>query len=1451
MCNALRVVGIAKQVLHPKTSAGDADVQMRSNENAGLNEKNCCSSNTISTVIGEKNLSHSIVNSSKNTVSVFNPYAKKSNDIAVVTTEPTLKLMSTTLNTSKENGSTLHNQTIIPDRKTMATIFNPYAKKRPLPLPTGQDQSSAVPKQNPNTNIPLSPSVQISNHINPISIEPPCKHLQDNFQKNTTYRSQTHIESHQFVRQRLSDTHPAPNRNIPQHVKTSKAQKTLSFFSGVQNHDQKVTQINTPIDDYTPGPVPICEETQSTWIYPQSAVFTERKYQLSISETAIMYDTLVSLPTGLGKTLIASVVMYNFYRWFPTGKVVFLAPTRPLVTQQIEACFNIMGIPESDTAEMSGKNKPENRERLWKSRRCFFCTPQTFEKDLEEGRCDAKLVTCLVLDEAHKATGSYAYVNVVNYLHNKGVRFRLLGLSATPGKDLRSIRKVIETLRVSKIEARVEDDDEVKPYTYHKEVEIIKITPTSVAQSIDALFDKIIGPRLQQLRERNQMGAYRGSDSNISSYHLLQCMQQRQGLGDKSMMHHFVVIQSLLRAREALRNVGIGFAGSKIMQFITDHGNRGLGGAIVKEEAFLQLKRMLVDPQGKDQDLRMNNPKLQMLDVVLHEHFARSEATGESSRAIVFSQWRGSVEEIVSVLQGSELVRPSKFVGQGSGSAVEQEYSVSIKQKKVNNEGMNQKEQQRVLQEFRKGSFNCLVCTCIGEEGLDIGDVDLIVHFDCLSSPIRMIQRAGRTGRKRKGRVVVLVLKGPEELKLEKSEQMKKRLWRALRDPSSFKLSKPISILPSQPLLKRQTMNVSKSYRLSQIGGYSHRKRQRCSNDDASSRDWWLSEEQELQRLRQFGELAQFDPNIRRLYIKKNLLKACKGFRETTSSRILLHLEEKYSSSRKIIDVLQKGEIWRTHQNRLATSKFKGTSHPEIYPSHSEKSDSSDNPICFSPTIETFENIVGEKSQNQELTTFSSSVVVSSPENDLEAVFGPRKIYTYVSEAVLSVVFSSKKVLSIPSMNIDQSKSSVKPAHEVEQTIHHARNESENEEKLNGNELINIHSSQFTTARLKRNSEEIAGASTISDYQSIDKIEPCLPDLKESDHAAQTIKNQYSEVSSPKDTQTPINCVYLQTPNEKKISSCMSEKGHTDHTLPEAIETISVGKGDNHMTDSPIHIRKSKPRKHNQSKDSVEDLIDTPLETHSSRYSRLKRNISPGALTDTPSSEIQVSSTSNPSYVEPLACDNSWKKRKMVNIDKLRIPDGVRRFFDLEASASECDDEDEDDEHLSQDSFINDSSQLGYTQGGLLSSVDHSNTQSSKKGDRNSMSMYRRINNMRNRSDLFCTPLLNRRSKTADLSCPSSDVHLGKMTFIRSVIEHHKNGGDADEIEEEYHAILRGTNDAVNSPDSNPNNISEVSLKPPPRKPPINLSADQLARIEQNRRNALLRREALAKNRKL
>ena len=130
-------------------------------------------------------------------------------------------------------------------------------------------------------------------------------------------------------------------------------------------------------------------------------------------------------------------------------------------------------------------------------------------------------------------------------------------------------------------------------------------------------------------------------------------------------------------------------------------------------------------------------------------------------------EYRNSVDEIVSLLATHHpLIKAMPFVGQASD--------------KSGNKGLTQKEQKQVIKRFRDGGYNTLVATCIGEEGLDIGEVDLIICFDSQQSPTRCVQRMGRTGRRREGRVVVLVTEGSEENAYKQSQSKKRSMLKAM-----------------------------------------------------------------------------------------------------------------------------------------------------------------------------------------------------------------------------------------------------------------------------------------------------------------------------------------------------------------------------------------------------------------------------------------------------------------------------------------------------------------------------------------------------------------------------------------------------------------------------------------------------------------------------------------------
>ncbi|KAK7248032.1 DNA repair nuclease [Aureococcus anophagefferens] len=188
----------------------------------------------------------------------------------------------------------------------------------------------------------------------------------------------------------------------------------------------------------------------STWLYPTN--YPVRAYQESIVKQCLLKNTLVCLPTGLGKTLIAAVLMYNYHRWFPEGQIIFMAPTRPLVGQQVAACHGVVGLPEGDTAEINGTVDQRRRRQLWAQRRVFYCTPQTVQNDLENGALDCSRVVLVVVDEAHRALKKYAYCGVVRAIAKRQSHFRVLALSATPGSDIAGVQAVIDNLRIAHVE---------------------------------------------------------------------------------------------------------------------------------------------------------------------------------------------------------------------------------------------------------------------------------------------------------------------------------------------------------------------------------------------------------------------------------------------------------------------------------------------------------------------------------------------------------------------------------------------------------------------------------------------------------------------------------------------------------------------------------------------------------------------------------------------------------------------------------------------------------------------------------------------------------------------------------------------------------------------------------------------------------------------------------------
>ncbi|KAI1142662.1 P-loop containing nucleoside triphosphate hydrolase protein [Hypoxylon sp. FL0543] len=532
-------------------------------------------------------------------------------------------------------------------------------------------------------------------------------------------------------------------------------------------------------------------EAMKTWVYPTNLGPT-RDYQFSIVKNGLFNNTLVALPTGLGKTFIAATIMLNYYRWMKSAKIIFVAPTKPLVSQQVDACFNIAGIPRSQTTLLTGETSPGLRAEEWESKRVFFMTPQTLENDLSAGFADPKSIGLLVVDEAHRATGNYSYVKVVSFLRRFTSSFRILALTATPGSKVESVQEVIDSLGISHVEIRTEESIDIRQYVHQRDEDIVLLDPSDEMNHIKELFSKALKPLVNKLSEQN---IYYGRDPMaLTTYGLLKARKdwmaragQHVNQGVKFMMMAiFSVLQSLAHGIKLLSFHGIKPFYDSLVEFREETEGKGQKGSkykkqIIESPSFQEMMDKIDGWLKKDGFV--SHPKLTYLSDTVLNHFLDAgegrEGASTNTRIIVFSEYRDSAEEIVRVLNTHKpLIRAAVFVGQADSKRTG---------------GMKQAEQIERIRKFKEGEFNVLVATSIGEEGLDIGQVDLIICYDASASPIRMLQRMGRTGRKRAGRVVLLLMRGKEEDNYAKSKDGYEKMQLMICDGSRFNFRHDLS----------------------------------------------------------------------------------------------------------------------------------------------------------------------------------------------------------------------------------------------------------------------------------------------------------------------------------------------------------------------------------------------------------------------------------------------------------------------------------------------------------------------------------------------------------------------------------------------------------------------------------------------------------------------------------
>jgi Fanconi anemia group M protein len=494
--------------------------------------------------------------------------------------------------------------------------------------------------------------------------------------------------------------------------------------------------------------------------------FKPRIYQQTILNTAVKYNTLVVLPTGLGKTAISMMLAAHRLQNYPESKILVLAPTKPLVEQHLQTFKKYMDIDESKLALFTGLVKSEKRQELWKNAKIVFSTPQGLENDIISNKIDIKDVSLLVFDEAHRAVKGYSYVWVADRYSKIAKYPRILGLTASPGSDTESITEVCRNLYIEQVELRSDDDADVRQYVQDIEMQWVSV---ELNEDINSVRNYLISCYRRKLKDIEELGVVQRNLNGVSKKEIISMQAHLHGelaRGDKS----FPLLKTVSLLAEALKV-------EHALELVETQDLDSLKNYIetLKEQAVTTkiqaVKNLIADVDFRNASAKtdlliernVEHPKLIKLREILTDMFSE----GDGKKIIIFTQFRETGAKIVGEINKIKGVNARLFVGQ---------------QKKALT-GMSQKEQIETLGKFRNGDFNTIVMTSVGEEGLDIPSVDEVIFYEPIPSAIRTIQRRGRTGRNEKGKVTVLVTKGTrDEAYRWSSHHKEKRMHRILKD---------------------------------------------------------------------------------------------------------------------------------------------------------------------------------------------------------------------------------------------------------------------------------------------------------------------------------------------------------------------------------------------------------------------------------------------------------------------------------------------------------------------------------------------------------------------------------------------------------------------------------------------------------------------------------------------
>ena len=456
----------------------------------------------------------------------------------------------------------------------------------------------------------------------------------------------------------------------------------------------------------------MAEFVEKKYVKPNS--IEKRDYQANLANQAIAENCIVVLPTGLGKTAVALHVISE-YLSKGTGGILFLAPTRVLVNQHYEFLKNNLTL--DDISIITGEDTIQKRTKLWNN--SIVCaTPEIARNDLNREVVSPNQFSLVIFDEVHRTVGDYAYSGIAQWFENTSTR--IVGMTATLPSEKEKATEILTKLKISSVAERTEDSPDVKPYTQETNTEWINVELPPELKAIQTLLQSALDERYDQLRKNGIR------------------LAEQKSLSALLRIRQFVLNQNRRSAKPLFTAIRIHYALSmleahgitpflKFCDRTKDKKGVGVKDLFEVDPNFTRAIHLAKEAQSRGIE-HSKIPKLkEIIDSV-------------PGKALIFTSYRDSVDLIFNKL-------------------TELGISAGILIGKAGDTGLKQKKQIETVQKFRDGVFQVLIATRVGEEGLDISEVNQVIFYDNVPSSVRFIQRRGRTGRKDTGKLVVLIAK--------------------------------------------------------------------------------------------------------------------------------------------------------------------------------------------------------------------------------------------------------------------------------------------------------------------------------------------------------------------------------------------------------------------------------------------------------------------------------------------------------------------------------------------------------------------------------------------------------------------------------------------------------------------------------------------------------------------